>query len=136
MAGPSQDFLGTGWKFPLRVNARGGLSLSSGEEDIQESIWVILATAPRERQMRPRFGCGIHDYVFAPNSATTRGDIAHQVRAALTEFEPRIDLLDVRVETSPEEQNKLLIHVEYRIRSTNAFHNLVYPFYIQEGTEF
>jgi phage baseplate assembly protein W len=129
----TREFLGTGWKFPVRVNPRGGLSYSSGEQDIAESIWIILGTAPGERQMLPRFGCGIHDYVFAPNNPTTRGNIAHQVRQALTEWEPRVDVLDIRVESSPDEQNKLLIRVDYRIRSNNAFHNLVYPFYIQEG---
>ncbi|MFQ5857421.1 MAG: GPW/gp25 family protein [Anaerolineae bacterium] len=129
----SRDFLGTGWKFPIRVNPRGGLSYSSAEQDIAEAIWIILSTARGERQMRPRFGCGIQDYVFAPNNPTTRGNIAHQVRQALTEWEPRIDVLDVRVESASDEQNKLLIRVDYRIRSNNAFHNLVYPFYIREG---
>jgi phage baseplate assembly protein W len=128
-----RDFLGTGWKFPIRVNSTGGFSWSSAEQDIQEAIWIILATAPGERQMRLRFGCGIHNFVFAPNEPKTRGTIAHQVRKALTEFEPRIDLIDVRVDAAPDEPNKLLIRVDYRIRSTNAFHNLVYPFYIQEG---
>jgi phage baseplate assembly protein W len=130
----SRDFLGTGWKFPIRVNPTGGLSWSSDEHDIQEAIWIILATAPGERQMRPRFGCGIHNSVFAPNEPKTHGTIATQVRKALTEFERRIDLVDVRVEAAPDEPNKLLIRVDYRIRTTNAFHNLVYPFYIQEGS--
>jgi phage baseplate assembly protein W len=128
-----RDFLGTGWKFPVYPNPRGGLSFSSGEQDIQEAIWIILSTAPGERQMRPQFGCGIHDFVFAPNNPATRGAIAHQVHAALTRWEPRIDVLDVRVASSPDEQNTLLIRVDYRIRANNAFHNLVYPFYIREG---
>jgi phage baseplate assembly protein W len=130
-----RTFLGTGWRFPIRVNPRGGLSYSSGEQDIQEAIWIILSTAPGERQMLPRFGCGIHSYVFAPNSPTTRGNIAHEVRQALTKWEARIDLLDVTVSSVADEQNKLLIRVDYQVRSTNAFHNLVYPFYIEEGSE-
>jgi phage baseplate assembly protein W len=129
----TRDFLGTGWKFPVRVNPRGGLSYSSGEQDIQEAIWIILGTARGERQMLPEFGCGVHEYVFAPNNAATRGQIAYQVREALTKWEPRIDVLDVRVESSSDEANKLLIRVDYRVASNNTFHNLVYPFYIQEG---
>ena len=129
----AKDFLGTGWAFPLHISPRGGFSFAVGEEDIAESIWIVLGTSRGERIMQPRFGCGIHDYVFAPNNPTTQGDIAHQVRQALTEWEPRIDVLDVRVTSLSEEPNKLLIRVDYRIRSTNAFHNLVYPFYIQEG---
>lgn len=128
-----RDFLGVGWKFPIRVNPRGGLSYVAGEQDIAEAIWIILATARGERQMRPRFGCGIHDYVFAPNNPATRGAIAYQVRQALVDWEPRIDVVDVDVESHPESENLLLIRVDYRIRSNNAFYNLVYPFYIREG---
>ena len=124
-------FSGNGWRFPLRVNARGGLAFSSGEQDIQEAIWIILSTAPGERQMLPEFGCGIQNYVFVPNNPATQGAIAHEVRMALTTWEPRIDVQDVRV-TAPE-PNTLLIAVDYRVRSTNTFHNLVYPFFIREG---
>jgi phage baseplate assembly protein W len=133
MATGQRDFLGTGWKFPIRPNPRGELTYSSGEQDIQEAIWIVLSTAPGERQMRPLFGCGIYDFVFAPNNPTTRGSIAHQVHEALTRWEPRIDVLDVRVESSPEGENLILIRIDYRIRSNNAMHNIVYPFYIQES---
>ena len=126
-------FTGKGWRFPLRVNPRGGLSYSSGEQDIQEAIWIILSTAPGERQMRPAFGCGIHNYVFAPNNPTTQGNLAHEARMALTKWEPRIDVLDVRV-TAPQD-NLLLLAIDYRVRSTNAFQNLVYPFFIREGKD-
>lgn len=73
MANEPRDFLGVGWKFPIRVNARGGLSYSRHEQDIEEAVWIILSTAKRERVMQPDFGCGIHDYVFAPNNVATRG---------------------------------------------------------------
>jgi phage baseplate assembly protein W len=128
-----REFLGTGWKFPIRVNPRGGLSYVSAEQDIQEAIWIILSTAPGERQMRPQFGCGIHAYVFELNNPANRASMAHQVREALTRWEPRIDLLDVRVDSGSDEGNLLLIRIDYRIRANNAFHNMVYPFYIREG---
>ncbi len=128
-----REFLGRGWQFPVRINPHGGLSYVSAEQDIVEALWIILSTSPGERQMLPRFGCGIHDFVFAPNSAATRGTIANAVRKALTTWEPRIDLVDVRVEAGAGEDNKLLIRIDYRIRSTNAYHNLVYPFYLKEG---
>ena len=129
----TRQFLGRGWQFPIRINAKGGLSYSSEEQLIQESIWIILGTAKGERQMLPRFGCGIHELVFAPNNPATYGTLAGEVRAALTTYEPRIDVLDVRVDDGGQE-NLLLIHVDYRIRSNNAFYNQVYPFYIREGT--
>ena len=127
------EFLGKGWKFPIRVNGRGGLSYVSGAQSIAESIWIILSTPLNSRIMRPQFGCGIHDYVFAPNNTTTRALLAQQVQRALLRWEPRIDVLDVRLESPPETPNTLMIHVDYRIRANNAFHNMVYPFFINEG---
>lgn len=126
-------FLGQGWKFPIRVNARGGLSYSHQEQDIEEAIWIILSTAKGERVMEPQFGCGIHDQVFEPNEPGTRGLIAYEVQNALAEYEPRIDVQDVRVETFPGRTNQLLILVDYRILSNNAKRNLVYPFYLTES---
>lgn len=128
-----RDFLGVGWKFPLRVDATGGFAYSRYEEDVREAIWIILGTAPGERQMETRFGCAIHDLVFSSISATTISEVASRVRAALTEWEPRIDLLDVRVSGAEGDESMLLIRVDYRIRSNNAVHNLVYPFYVTEG---
>ena len=128
----SIDFLGKGWKFPIRVNGRGGLSYVTGEQSIAEAIWIILSTPPNSRVMEPRFGCGIHNYVFAPNNANTVAAIKQEVRRALLRWEPRIDVLEVRVVSHPESPETLLIHVDYRIRANNAFSNIVYPFYINE----
>ena len=127
------DFLGRGWSFPVKPGPGGRLSFAGGEEKIRQSIWLILSTAPGERQMRPDFGCGIHDLVFEPNTAALRGLVQTRVRESLTRWEPRIDVVDVRVETPPEARNYLLIRIDYRVRSNNAFFNLVYPFFINEG---
>jgi uncharacterized protein len=129
----TRSILGTGWKFPLRINGRGGFSLSRMEQDVAEAIWIVLGTSRGERIMRPEFGCGIHDYVFAPNNASTRGAIGYQVQQALIRWEPRVDVVDVRVEDDPDQPNLLLIQIDYRIRENNAFHNLVYPFFLLEG---
>jgi phage baseplate assembly protein W len=128
-----REFLGQGWKFPIRVNARGGLSFSSHEQNIEEAIWIVLSTAKGERVMLPDFGCGIHDYVFAPNTPATRGSIAYEVQKSLAEYEPRIDVDSVRVESFPGSENQLLIYVDYRVRSTNSKRNLVYPFFLTEA---
>ncbi len=127
-----RPFLGKGWKFPIRVNAGGGLSYAEEEQLVQELIWIIVGTAHGERQMLPRFGCGIHELVFSPNNPATYGTLSEQIRSALTTQEPRIDVIDVRIETT-DEQNLLLIYLDYRIRSNNAFYNMVYPFYVTEG---
>ena len=127
------EFLGQGWAFPVRVNALGGLDWSAGAPSIEEAIWIILATPRRSRIMAPEFGCGLHDYVFAPNNANTRAVIASEVRAALIRWEPRIDVLAVKAEPQIDAQNTLLIEVDYRIRANNALRNIVYPFFLNEG---
>jgi phage baseplate assembly protein W len=129
-----RDFLGMGWKFPLQVTPNGKIALARYEQRIEESIYLILSTAKGERVMLPGFGCGIHDLVFAPNNPVTLSVVTQNVRQALVAYEPRIDVLNIGVETSPEQPNLLLIRIDYRIRANNARGNLVYPFYIKEGT--
>jgi len=128
----SKEFLGVGWKFPVRVNAKGGISYSRREQDIEESIWLILGTVKGERLMRPDFGCGIHNLVFAPVNPTTIGDIEHHVMEALSKWESRIKVQEIEVEQDTAEPNKLLIRVDYRVLSTNSYANMVYPFYLSE----
>lgn len=128
----AKDFLGIGWKYPIRVNARGGLSYSKYEQDIEEAIWIILGTTKGERVMLPAFGCGIHDLTFAPINPTTIGDIEHYVTEALENWEPRIELQEVKVEQDTEEENKLLIRIDYRVLQTNSYSNVVYPFFLTE----
>ena len=128
-----RDLIGRGVPFPVRPTERGRLVLLGGEEKIRQSLWLILATAAGEREMRPAFGCGIHDLVFEANTAALRGMVRDKVREALTRWEPRIDLVDVRVETPAEARNYLLISIDYRVRANNALFNLVYPFFLDEG---
>jgi len=130
----TRAFLGVGWKFPLQVNSGGGVAVSLYEQRVEESIYLILSTSRGERVMLPDFGCGIHDLVFQVNDPRTRSVVVEQVRQALVKYEPRVDVLDVRADSAPEQPNLLLIRVNYRIRANNAMGNLVYPFYIQERT--
>ncbi len=129
----SNFFWGTGWKFPLQVTPNGKIAQSKNEQRIEESIYLILSTAKGERVMMDDFGCGIHDLVFESNTSNILGRIAEDVRQALTIYEPRIDILDINVETRPEQPNLLLIRINYTIRTTNTIGNMVYPFYITEG---
>lgn len=125
-----RNFLGQGWRFPLGVDGHGGLAMTRAEKDIEASIVVILRTARGERVMRPEFGSSIHDFVFAPNNATTAGLLAYHVREALARWEPRIELMDVDVRPNLDRTNELLINIEYRVKDTNDERNLVYPFYL------
>lgn len=127
------SFLGKGWKHPIRPNARGGLDWSEADASINEAIWIILSTPRRSRIMLPDFGCGIHDHVFAPNNPATRAMIESEVRRALVRWEPRVDVIGVRATAHDDQPETLMIEVDYRTRTNNAAHNIVYPFYINEG---
>ncbi len=126
------DIIGVGWKFPIRVNAKGGISLSSGPDRIQDAIWIILSTSLGERVMRETFGAGVDDYVFQSNSDAVRTQLAAAVSSALTRWEPRIQKVNVSVQEGTE-PSQVLIVIDYQISSTNELFNLVYPLYLQEG---
>jgi uncharacterized protein len=125
------EFLGTGWSFPVTTDAPGQVRMASADESIRQSIWTILSTSPGERVMRPDFGCGMHDMVFGVNGAGTANAVAVAVRQALSRWEPRIDVLDVYAVPDPAEPSRLLIEINYQVRSTNSRSNLVYPFYLE-----
>lgn len=125
----SEEFIGSGWGFPVRTDAVGAIALVSREREIEESIRLILGTAVGERPMRPEFGSRIHEYVFAPADATTAGLIAYDVRRSLLRWEPRIDVADVDVAPDPDEPSTLYITIEYTVPRTNDPRNLVFPFY-------
>jgi phage baseplate assembly protein W len=131
------DFIGSGWAFPLRVNARGGMALARGAQDVDESIQIILSTPIGERRMRPRFGCGVHDLTFATNDPATHGLIRYHVLQALAMWEPRIEVREdgVRVSTDPAEPSRVLVDIDYTLRATNQRRNLVYPFYLIPGEQ-
>jgi phage baseplate assembly protein W len=131
----AQEFVGAGWAFPLRADTTGGIALVSGVREIEESIRLILATAPGERPMRPEFGCAVHEYVFAPADASTAGDIAYAVRVALERWEPRIELEGIDVRFDEVDQGTLYIQISYAVRGTNDPRNLVFPFYVIPPTE-
>jgi len=126
----SGEFIGRGWAFPVRTDATGRVALVEHSRELEESIRLILGTAPGERPMRPQFGCGIHDLVFAPADATTAGRIGYEVRSALQRWEPRVDVGDVAVTYDPDRPGELAVAISYTERETNDRRNLVYPFYV------
>jgi uncharacterized protein len=128
-----QAFLGVGWAFPPRLDPGGRIAESVYEADVREAIRIILGTNPGERVMRPDFGAGLERFVFEPVNPATVTQVETAVRQALVAWEPRIDVLEVRVTPEGSPPVVLLIDVQYRVRATNALQNLVYPFYLEEG---
>jgi len=134
MAANSQGkaFLGVGWAFPPAASATGDMATAAYETDIQQSIRIILGTAPGERVMRPDFGAGLKTLIFEPMNTTTAALAQYNVQTALVQWEPRIDQITVTVTPQPAD-GSLSIDIRYRVRLTNVFYNLVYPFYLTEG---
>jgi phage baseplate assembly protein W len=127
-----KDFLGRGWKFPLILDEVGRVVLSEFEQDIRESIRIILLTARGERVMRPDFGSGLHEHVFSTMSTADTSSIQTAVQQALIKWEPRIQLLSVKVNPGLGQAGQLLVEIDYRVRATNTRFNLVFPFFLKE----
>lgn len=126
-----KNFLGTGWSFPVRIGSRGGVALSSHEENIEEAIKLVLGTAIGERVMEPKFGARIHDYVFHPNNPNTAAMVAYHAEQALMKHEPRIEGINVRAFPDPSDEHVLRLEVKYRLIHDNVLRNMVYPFYLR-----
>ncbi|GEL95052.1 GPW/gp25 family protein [Cellulomonas composti] len=124
------DFVGRGFAWPLGVDHTGSIALSARGGDIDDAIRVVLLTAPGERLMRPQFGCRIWDLLFEPVNANLVGLISQAVRDALAQWEPRIEVEDVRPVQDDDDSALVQIAITYRVKSTNDQRNLVYPFYV------
>lgn len=128
-------FLGTGWRFPPSFDAGGRrAAMVDSEEDIRESLRILLATTPGERVMQPAYGCDLRSVMFAEINAATAAYVKDRIKQAVLFFESRIDLEAINIDESEAEEGRLLIHLEYRVRATNSRSNLVYPFYLLEAT--
>jgi uncharacterized protein len=125
-----QDFLGTGWAFPVLPDSSGGLRYATGEASIQDCLLVLLQTATGERVMRPDFGTTAPTLVFAPGSPANLRMLEASITDAIQLYEPRVELDSVVAEPTPGEENKVVVSVTYRVRQTNTKANLVFPFYL------
>jgi uncharacterized protein len=119
-----RSIFGQGLSFPPRVGADGRLAWSSGEENVRESIRVILLTAPGERLMREQFGCGIRQFLFEPNTATTRQLLRERIVQALSRWEPRAAVQEVTVEPVAGEPRLAAVTIQFRLVATQAVESL------------
>lgn len=128
-----REFLGTGLAFPLRVDGQGHIAMNSLDDQVRQSIFLILRTVRGERMMRPDFGTGAYALVFSPVTTSTAALLAHEVEKALIRFEPRIEVLHVEAVFDQKQPGVLPVKIEYRVRRTDTLFNLVYPFYLEKG---
>jgi hypothetical protein len=130
-----RDFLGKGLRFPVALNLNGGVSSSQLEENVRQSIFIILGTAPGERLRRPGFGSRIHDLMFAPNNEVTAALAEVFCEEAIYKYEPRVSKVKAKANIHPDEPNRLDLRIEYVIAGKHDKRNLVFPFYLRTAEE-
>ena len=131
----NQDYLGTGWSFPPEFSpATGGVKMSSGPQDVAESLRILVSTLPGERAMRPEYGAAFQDLLFASMDTTTQTEFFDRIRIALLEYEPRIAVEKLTLRTDFLAEGRVELVVDYRLRANNTRYNFVYPFYLEEGS--
>ena len=130
------DFLGTGLKFPVGINkVTGRFKMSSDDEDIKESIYIILMTRKGERLLMPNFGSNINDFVFEVVNETNLTLMENSIKNSIQTYEKRIRNLNVEISQDSQDSGRLIINISYIISNINMPGNIVFPFYIQEGVE-
>jgi phage baseplate assembly protein W len=131
----NKDFLGTGWGFPptfSRLNYT--VEMVSNDDDIHESLWILFSTRLGERIMVPQYGSGLWRTVFRTMTTTLMSQMKAMVQQAILNWEPRIDVDEIKVQPDATIEGLVLINVVYTVRKTNTRSNLVYPFYLTEAT--
>jgi uncharacterized protein len=117
---PRQNIYGQGMSFPPRIGVDGRLAWSEGEDNVRESIRVILLTEPGERLMREEFGCGLRRFLFEPNTVTTRQLIADRITRTIAALEPRVKVEDVSVEPDDKDARLVAVTIQFRLVATQA----------------
>lgn len=115
-----QNLFGQGLSFPPRIGADGRLAWSEGEDNVRESIRVILLTEPGERVMREEFGCGLREFLFEPNTVTSRQLISERIKRAIGAWEPRVNVEDVKVETDERDPRLVAVTILFKLVATQA----------------
>ena len=129
------SFLGTGWSFPPEFSIRAGVRMVSAEEDIRQSLHIVLGTAPGERVMRPAFGAGVKQHVFDNIDETTVTILKDVIERAILFFEPRVVVDAITADAALALDGRLDFRIDYTVISTNTRHNIVYPYYCLEGSD-
>jgi uncharacterized protein len=130
-----KSFLGQGWAFPPGFSMKTKTVITVAEdEDIQQSLTILLSTHLGERVMQPRFGCNLQHIVFEKADKTTITYLRDTIETAIIYHESRIKLIQITVTDEIDPEGKISLNISYMIRSTNTRSNMVYPFYISEAT--
>ena len=130
------DFLGRGWSFPPEFNRpQKEVEMTTDVEDINNSLKILLSTRPGERVLFPEYGCNLEKMLFKPLNLSLTTEMTETIKRAIALYEPRIEVLNVDLDSSEELEGKISISIDYEVRNTNTRRNMVFPFYKGEGTE-
>lgn len=130
------SFLGRGWSFPPAFDrALGSVAMLEDEDDVKSSLHILLTTMRGERVMLPLYGCGVESQIFEPLDTRRKTLLKDMVESAVLYHEPRVDIEDVELRDDRELEGVVLIELTYRVKSTNSRFNVVFPFYLNEGTD-
>jgi phage baseplate assembly protein W len=128
-------FFGSGWSFPVTFSAwNHQLDITSGEENVNNAIRIILLTNRGERSLEQQFGSGLQPFFFRQMDESLKGEIKDAVKFALLQNEPRITVENVVVEFADRLSGLINIKIVYQLNQSNTRHNYVFPFYLKEGT--
>ncbi|MDJ0642084.1 MAG: GPW/gp25 family protein [Erythrobacter sp.] len=116
--------LGRGVGFPLMAGADGRIAWSQGEQNIRQSIAIILQTDFGERVALPKFGAGLPRLLFQPNNAATHARLAKDIEDALTRWERRIVVENVEVVADPGNRETALARVTYKLVATGELERI------------
>ncbi len=132
----NKDFLGRGWSFPPEFNKKQReVTMTTDIEDINNSLAILLSTDIGERVMFPKYGCNLREMLFKPLDLTLKTQIKEKVKRGILYHEPRINILNIGIDSTSEFEGEILILIDYEIRNTNTRSNIVFPFYKGEATE-
>lgn len=126
-----REFIGRGLSFPMKFDSQGRLALSSGQDELEQSIRIILSTAPGERVMRPTFGCRAWELIFEPRDDVTEAKLVEYVREALLMWEPRVNVIGIDIIEDSRYDETILVNIRYEIKGTHDERSIVHPFYIE-----
>ena len=130
-----KSFLGVGWAFPPTFNKTiADVEMVTENNDIKESLEIYFATRIGERIMRSNYGCIIHDLAFKSSNTNSLKSVEISLEKTIREFEPRIIVHQVRAERLNVDDGIINFIVDYEIQTTNIRDNIVFPYYINEGT--
>jgi phage baseplate assembly protein W len=128
-----KPFIGKGLQFPIVPGPTGALAWSEGDDNVEQSLRILLLTRIGERVMRRDFGTKLGDMVFRPGSDQNLRAIEREVSSAILTFEPRVEVLDVSAEADTLDATQITVALSYRVRRTNTRESLVFPFYLVRG---